>query len=385
MSTSKPLDGTTVLEIGHSIAAPYTGLILAELGADVIKVENPKTGDYARGWGPPFVAGSASAFQAVNRNKRGITVDLGNAEERERLHRLIDRDIDVVIHNLKFGAMEKLGMSSDVLLKRKPQLLYCNVGAYGQSGPMRAKPGYDPLMQAAGGLMSVLGEAGGAPVRVPVSIMDMGTGMWAAIGLLAALQEGNHTGKGGVVDTSLYETSLAWMTVPIAAYLCSGEMQKKAGSANVQIVPYQAFEASDGYIMVAAGNDNLFARLMTALELPQLIEDERFVTNAQRVVNSVELVAVLAEKFKSSSVEHWNALLDGVGVPSGPINNVDQVVDHPQTQALGIIQRSPTDEFSATGLPLSFDGERPSFNNKAPTLGEHNDEIFGSLDEEENR
>jgi crotonobetainyl-CoA:carnitine CoA-transferase CaiB-like acyl-CoA transferase len=379
MLTSKPLAGITVLEIGHSIAAPYTGMIMAELGADVIKVENPKTGDYARGWGPPFVGGAASAFQAVNRNKRGITVDLTQPQERDRLKQLIDRDVDVVVHNLKFGAMEKLGLAAADLLKNKPQLLVCNVGAYGQTGPMRDKPGYDPLMQAFGGLMSTLGEEDRPPVRVAVSIVDMGTGMWAAIGILAALQERNRTGKGGVVDTSLCETSLAWMTVPIAAYLSSGQVQKKTGSANAQIVPYQAFEASNGYIMVAAGNDNLFARLVAALEQPALSSDPRFLSNADRVVNRDALIKILAPLFKCASVQEWNTRLDEVGVPSGPIHDVDQVVAHPQTKALGMIQASPDNEFSVTGLPLSFNGQRPAFDNKAPALGEHNDEIFGSL------
>jgi len=288
--------------------------------------------------------------------------------------------VDSLIQDLRHGAMEKLALSAPVLLADKPALFFCKVGAYGEAGPQRDKPGYDPLMQASGGLMSTRGEEGQPTVRVTVSIMDMGTGLWAAIGLLAALQERNRTGVGGVVDASLYETALAWMTVPIAAYLCSGEMQQKTGSANAQIVPYQAFEASDGYIMVAAGNDNLFTRLVTAVGQPELAHDERFLKNADRVVNREALVSILAAQFKRQSVKVWNQKLDEVGVPSGPINDVEQVVAHPQTEALGMIQASPDKEFSVTGLPLSFDGQRPAFEVKAPELGQHNDEIFSSLD-----
>lgn len=374
---AKPLAGLRVIEIGHSIAAPYAGIILGELGADVIKVENPRTGDYARGWGPPFSAdGTASAFEAVNRAKRGIAVDLADADAGVALRRLAGHGCDVLIHNLKFGAMEKLGLSADALLTANPRLVYCNLGAFGAVGPLREHPGYDPLMQAFGGLMSMLAEDGRPPVRVAVSIIDLSTGMWSVIGILAALQRRSHTGRGGRVDTSLYESAVAWMSVPIAAYQCSGDVPRKAGSGTAQIVPYQAFAVADGHLMVAAGNDNLFRRLAGIVGRPDLAADPRFMTNAGRVVNRVTLIGILEAAFATATMQEWLGRLEAGGVPSGPIQTVDQVVAHEQTEALGIIQTAPGGGLSLVGLPLSFDSVRPQFDWRPPHLGQHDAEIL---------
>ena len=378
MST-KPLFGLTVIEIGHSVAAPYAGMILGELGAEVIKVENPKGGDACRGWGPPFTEGMATAFHAFNRAKRGITIDLTDRDQVERLHALIRDRADVLIHNLKFGTLDRYGLSAAVLTAEKPSLVYCNVGAFGSTGPLRDRPGYDPMMQAYGGLMSLLGENGRPPVRVTVSIVDMATAMWAVVGILAALQERQHTGRGGVIDTSLYETTLAWMTLPISAYLASGEIPTRHGSGIEQVVPYQAFAAADGHIMVAAGNDNLFRRLCTAIGRPNLAEDPRFRTNGDRVVNRRALIPILADRFAGERIAAWAARLDAAGIPNGPIQTVDQVVADEQTAALGVIQRwmrsGEGRGLSLVGLPLSFDGARPPFAKLAPGLGEDNPEI----------
>ena len=378
MST-KPLSGLTVIEIGHSVAAPYAGMILGELGAEVIKVENPKGGDACRGWGPPFTEGTATAFHAFNRAKRGITIDLTDRDQVERLHALIRDRADVLIHNLKFGTLDRYGLSAAVLTAEKPSLVYCNVGAFGSTGPLRDRPGYDPMMQAYGGLMSLLGENGRPPVRVTVSIVDMATAMWAVVGILAALQERQHTGRGGVIDTSLYETTLAWMTLPISAYLASGEIPTRHGSGIEQVVPYQAFAAADGHIMVAAGNDNLFRRLCTAIGRPDLAEDPRFRTNGDRVVNRRALIPILADRFAGERIAAWAARLDAAGIPNGPIQTVDQVVADEQTAALGVIQRwmrsGEGRGLSLVGLPLSFDGARPPFAKLAPGLGEDNPEI----------
>ena len=378
MLSAKPLAGITVVEIGHSVAAPYAGLILAELGADVVKVENPKGGDYARGWGPPFWGESAAAFHAFNRNKRAITVDLANAEERARFRRFVVEKADVLLHNVKAGAMDKLGMGAEGLLAEKPSLLFCNIGAFGNRGPMKDKPGYDPLMQAFGGLMSMLGEDGRDPVRVSVSIMDMATGMWAAIGILAAVAERMRTGQGGVIDTSLYETSCGWMTVPLAAYLCSGQMPVRAGSGVREIVPYQVFSGSDGYMMVAAGNDNLFRKLCGVIGRPELADDPRYARNADRVVNREAIIGALSERFRAQPVAIWAEVLEAAGIPCGPIQTVDQVAAHAQTEAMGIIQAGPEGTVRTVGLPISFDGARAPFAREAPKLGEHNAEIFGA-------
>jgi crotonobetainyl-CoA:carnitine CoA-transferase CaiB-like acyl-CoA transferase len=377
MSSTRPLSGLVAIEIGHSIAAPYAGMILGELGAEVIKVENPRTGDAARGWGPPFAEGAATCFHAVNRAKSGITVDLADPADAEKLQKLVLDRADVLVHNLKFGALDRFGLSADALLAAKPSLVYCNLGAFGAVGPMRERPGYDPLMQAYGGLMSLMGEDGRAPVRVGVSIVDLATGMWAVIGILAALAERHRTGRGGVVDASLYESALAWMTIPIAAYLVDRKIPTRQGSGVEMIVPYQAFAASDGYLMVAAGNDNLFRRLCAVVARPDLAEDPRFHTNKDRVLNRAALIAILDDIFAAQPIAEWEARLDTAGIPNGPMQTVDQVVGDAQTAALGIIQQSPVTDWvsnplSLVGLPLSFDGVRPPFAKAAPALGEDN-------------
>ena len=374
MSSIRPLSDVTVIEIGHSVAAPYAGMILGELGAEVIKVENPKGGDACRGWGPPFTDGTATAFHAFNRAKRGITIDLGDPAQVEKLRGLIRERADVLIHNLKYGTLDRYGLSAAALTAEKPSLVYCYIGAFGATGPLRDRPGYDPMMQAYGGLMSLLGEDGRPPVRVTVSIIDMATAMWAVIGILAALQERGRTGHGGIIDTSLYETTLAWMTLPISAYLASGEIPTRHGSGVEQIVPYQALAAADGHIMVAAGNDNLFRRLCDAIGRSGLAQDPRFRTNSDRVVNRRTLIPILSDLFATQPVAVWAARLDAAGIPNGPIQTVDQVVADAQTAVLGIIQQMSS--ISLVGLPLSFDGARPPFAKLAPQLGEDNSEII---------
>jgi crotonobetainyl-CoA:carnitine CoA-transferase CaiB-like acyl-CoA transferase len=375
MSSPRPLSALVVVEIGHSIAAPYAGMILGELGAEVIKVENPKGGDACRGWGPPFAEGAATCFHAVNRGKQGITCNLADPADAARLKALIVERADVVIHNLKFGALDKYGLAPEALIAEKPHLVCCNLNAFGAVGPLRGRPGYDPMMQAYSGLMSLLGEDGRPPVRVTASIIDMGTANWAVVGILAALRERDRTGKGGIVDTSLYETSLALMSILLADHLQTGELPARHGSGVPMIVPYQAFEAADGYLMVAAGNDNLFRRLAAALGRPTLADDPSFATNGDRVVNRQALVAILGDIFKTRPRDHWAALLEAEGIPSGPINTMDQVVADSQTRALGQIQQHGG--LSLVGLPLSFDGERPAFDKRAPALGEDNSAILG--------
>jgi crotonobetainyl-CoA:carnitine CoA-transferase CaiB-like acyl-CoA transferase len=374
MSSTRPLSGVTVIEIGHSVAAPYAGMILGELGAEVIKAENPKGGDACRGWGPPFSEGTATAFHAFNRAKRGITIDLTDPAQVETLHELIRGRADVLIHNLKYGTLDRYGLSPAALTAEKPSLVYCNIGAFGAAGPLRDRPGYDPMMQAYGGLMSLLGEDGRPPVRVTVSIIDMATAMWAVIGILAALQERVRTGRGRVIDTSLYETTLAWMTLPLSAYLANGEIPQRHGSGVEQIVPYQAFAAADGHIMVAAGNDNLFRRLCRAIGRADLADDPRFGTNSDRVVNRRALIPILSNLFATEPIVVWAARLDAAGIPNGPIQTLDQVVADAQTAALDIIQRRGS--ISLVGLPLSFDGARPPLAKLAPGLGEDNPEII---------
>jgi crotonobetainyl-CoA:carnitine CoA-transferase CaiB-like acyl-CoA transferase len=367
-----PLSGTTVIEFCHSVAGPYAASILADLGADVIKVEAPETGDYARDWGPPFAHGTATLFHVLNHNKRGMALDLRDGVTCERLKAFIVEHADVVIQNMRPGAIDKLGLGAQALRTEKPSLITCDLGAYGRTGPLRERPGYDPLMQAHGGIMSVTGVDGGEPVRVGVSIVDQGAGMWAAMGILAALNRRHVTGEGCHVSTSLFETAIGWMAPHIGGYLSGGAMRRPLGSGVTEIVPHQAFPTADGHIMVAAGNDNLFRALCGAIERAELAKEERFATNSKRVENRRVLIPMLEDIFRMKPSADWQARLDKAGVPAAPIENVAQVIASKQTEALGILQKAPDLDMTLTGLPLEFDGVRPPYRFSAPKLGEHN-------------
>jgi crotonobetainyl-CoA:carnitine CoA-transferase CaiB-like acyl-CoA transferase len=371
-AVEKPLAGVTVIELGHSVAAPYAGLILADLGARVVKVENPGSGDYARGWGPPFWKETASVFHSLNRGKQGITVDFSRKDEVDALKSLIAEEADAVIQNLRPGILEKFGLTAEALCGAKPSLIWCDIGAFGTAGPLAKKPGYDPLAQASTGIMSVTGEGGRPPVRVGVSLVDMGAGMWTVIGLLAALAARNTSSKGRVVSTSLYETGLAWMTVPLAGYAANGEVRKPFGSGTAEIAPYQAFETSDSWLMIAAGNDNLFGKLCGALALDELARNPDFATNTGRVVNRAQLIPEIADAVRLYTTEALGRTLDAAGVPNAPLLTVDQVAEHPQTRALDMTVRCQGDDIELMGIPLTFDGARPRARTVAPKLGEHN-------------
>lgn len=365
----QPLAGLLAVEMGHSVAAPFGGQILASLGATVLKVEAPGKGDDARNWGPPFWHGAAATFQALNRDKLTATVDLKNPEERSGLRRFLLDRADIVLQNLRPGLVEEFGIDGR-LVAEQPRLIYCNLGAFGKAGPLAGRPGYDPLMQAFGGIMSVTGEEGRAPVRVGPSIIDMATGMWAVIGILAAVRRRDITGEGCVVDTSLLETALAWMTVPAAQYLASGEVPARIGSEAAMVVPYKAFRATDGYLIIAAGNDRLFRRLCSALDRPELADDPRFATNPARIANRKPLNRIIDDCVSRKPRAEWAALLERAGVPSAPLQDTAEILAHPQTEALGILQSSPDGLFQIIGLPLSFAGHRPPFRRSPPAFGQ---------------
>jgi crotonobetainyl-CoA:carnitine CoA-transferase CaiB-like acyl-CoA transferase len=371
LTSSAPLAGTVVIEIGHSVAAPFAGLVLGQLGAEVIKVEHPGGGDHARKWGAPLRHGTSAVFEAINREKHGLALDLRDEQARDALLELIVERADVVIQNLRPNSIEQLGLGATELVRRKPGLVYCNLTAFGGIGPMGAKPGYDPLMQAYGGLMSVTGEESRPPVRIGVSIVDMGTGMWSVIGIIAALLERKRTGNGGVVDTSLYETALAWMGAHVAEHSAYGLDSRRHGSGAPQIVPYEMFATTDGSLMVAAGNDALFAKLCTALGRTEWHTDERFQTNPARVRHRGELSAMLHEIFRTQSTAHWRTQLDAADIPNAPLRSVGAVIEDAQTAALEILQPVPGEPATITvGIPIRFDGRRPALRRQAPRLGE---------------
>jgi crotonobetainyl-CoA:carnitine CoA-transferase CaiB-like acyl-CoA transferase len=314
----------------------------------------------------------------MNRNKKSVTIDITKPDDVARLKSIV-ATADIVIQNLRPGTVEELKLDGPSLRAEKPGLIYCNIGAFGASGPLRDKPGYDPLMQAFAGLMSVTGEPGQNPVRVGTSIIDMAAGMWTVIGALGALAARAKTGQGAIIDTSLYETALGWMSYHAATYQASGVLPKRQGSGAGQIVPYRGYATRDGFMVVGAGNDKLFALFARVLGHPEWIEDPRFATNPSRVANQVVLYAMIEQQMAERTSAAWQDVLDAAGVPAAAMQTIDQVLAHPQTEALGIVQPSPDGAITLVGLPLSFDGERPPFRMRPPELGADTEQILGSL------
>jgi|TARA_B100000530_G_scaffold302500_1_gene224382 crotonobetainyl-CoA:carnitine CoA-transferase CaiB-like acyl-CoA transferase len=374
------LDGLKVFEIGSSVAGPYGAWILAQFGAEVIKVERPVTGDDARHWGPPFWHGAAAYFQALNRDKFGITIDFKNPDEVKRLKRLIVESGGVVLQNFRPGLVAELGISAADIRGENSQIIYCNIGAFGDAGPYKERRGYDPLMQASAGLMSVTGEGGERPpVRVGTSIIDMGTGMWTALGIMAAVRQRDESGEGCTIDASLYETAIAWMTYHAAAYDASGDIPKAAGSGMNAIVPYQAYECSDGYLVVAAGGDSLFIKLSKVLGHPEWADDARFKSNPDRVQNRDAINGAITAVMQKENRAYWQEALEKGGIPNAPILHMGEVLSHPQTEELGIVQQDPTvADMRLVGLPMKFNGERPPYRRSPPALGQDNEDIFGT-------
>jgi crotonobetainyl-CoA:carnitine CoA-transferase CaiB-like acyl-CoA transferase len=373
----QPLAGTNVLDVTSSLAGPYCTQILAALGAEVIKVERPERGDETRQWGPPFWDGEGAIFLAANAGKRSLALDFRAPEGREALLQLADR-ADVFVQSLRPGHAERAELGPDDLRARNPRLVYCSVSAFGRAGPLKDQAGYEPLLQAAGGIISVTGEPDRPGVRVGVSVVDQTTGMWAALGIVSALWERERTGEGSVVDVSLYESALGLAAYHLVGYLGSGEVPERHGTAFPLIAPYQVFAARDGELMVAAANDELFRKLCEVLNANDLADDSRFRTNPDRVANREELVSLLAELFATEPVAAWLERLERAGVPAAPVRDIAQVAIDEQTRALEMLQQLGRRTVAA--LPLSVDGERIRHGRPPPRLGEHSDEILSELD-----
>ena len=373
-----PLAGARVLDVTTSIAGPFCAEILAALGADVIKIERPDTGDDGRAWGPPFWNGEGAMFLSVNAGKRSLALSLRSEQGREVLFRLAERS-DVFLQGLRPGLSEQLGLGASAVRERSPRLVYCSIGAYGRVGPLSDEPGYDALMQAAGGLMSMTGEPGRPGVRVGSSLIDMGTGMWAALGITAALLDRERSGEGAEVDTSLYETALGYIGYHLVGFLADGSVPKPEGTVFPMVAPYQVFPTQDGELMVAGGNDRLFLKLCTALELSELAEDPRFRTNSDRVSNREVLVELLSPRLRERRTAEWSELLSRAGVPAARVADVADVATSEQTRALGILQpleHPSIPDLRLAALPLSFDGERAQHRLPPPLLGQHSEEVL---------
>ncbi|HEU0058535.1 MAG TPA: CoA transferase [Hyphomicrobiaceae bacterium] len=370
-----PLRGVKVVEIANNIAGPYAGYILAMLGADVLKVERPE-GDDARGWGPPFWLDTSATYHALNLNKRGITLNLRDAEASAWLKGYVATS-DVLLHNLRPGVMADLGFSSEAMTALNPRLVYCNLSAFGADGPMQKNPGYEPMVQAFAGLFSINGYPDRPGVRIGTSVLDLGTGVWTALGCIGGLLQREKSGQGCVVDTSLFETAVGLLTVHFARYQASGRLPERHPTGSLGVVIFEGFATADGQVIVAAANDRLFAKLCNELGHPEWIGDERYKTNAARIANKVTLIGAVADILRQRSSAEWVERLEKVGVPCAPINDMSVLKDHPQTQALEIVQPVPELDLALISLPLAFDGARPRIKTRAPKLGQHNATLPG--------
>jgi formyl-CoA transferase len=368
MPTAAPLAGLTVVELGQVLAGPFAGAIFADLGAEVIKIERPEVGDDARQMGPPFRDGDSLAFQVFNRGKQSVVIDLKTPEGLAALDAIVAR-ADILVHNLRPGVPESLGLDGATLCARHPRLVYCGMSAFGHVGPLAQRPGYEPLLQAWSGLSSINGEPGGPPIRSGASICDQGTGMWIVIGALSLLHRRTLTGRGGIVQGSLAETALAWIAQKSDAFANEGKLPERHASGHPSFVPYEAFDGADGPFLLCVGNDRLFVKFAQVLDRSDWPSDPRFRSNRDRLVNKAELLAQIRAVLGTRPRADWMAALEAAGVPCAPIHSVPEALAQPQVAALGIVQAVPGTDFALTGLPLSFDGERPAIRGAAPRLG----------------
>ncbi|HEY6492715.1 MAG TPA: CoA transferase [Trebonia sp.] len=366
------LRGIRVVDLTMSVAGPFTTQVLGDLGADVIKVERPPAGDDTRRWGPPFWGEDSATFQGLNRNKRSLLLDLKDPGDRAALTRLLD-DADVLVQNMRPGTLTRFGFGYEAVRERNPRLVYCEITGYGPTGPLKDRPAYDPLMQAFSGLMSLTGEEGRAPARIPASILDQGTALWAVIGILDALRRREQTGEGALVQTSLLETALAWLPSQYMGYFAEDVVPPRLGSGTVGIAPYEAFPTADGWLIIAAGNDNLWRRLCHAIDRADLLGDGRFTGNPDRVAHRAELARALSATTAEKESAHWLSVLTEAGVPAAPIQTLDQVVAHEQVQALGAflpVEHPSIEDFRLIATPIRVDGGYYPVRLPPPALGE---------------
>ena len=388
---AKPLAGLRVLELARILAGPWAGQMLADLGADVIKVERKGAGDDTRGWGPPFVEGKdgqhigSAYFHGANRGKRSIEVDF-DSDEGKRIVRKLAARSDVLIENFKVGGLAKFGLDYKSLAPECPRLIYCSVTGFGQDGPYAKRAGYDLMAQGMGGIMDLTGMPDGEPTRIGVPMSDIFTGFYSVVGILAALAQRERTGKGAYVDTALVDSTVGVLSNQALNYLVSGKVPKRMGNVHANIVPYQVFEVADGYAIVATGNDAQYVKFCNVLGVPELAEDERYKNNTLRLQHRDELVAKLTAKTKLMKRDDLLAQLEQQGVPAGPINDLEQVFNDPQVIHRGMKLELPSTAAKGGTIPgvrtpIVIDGWKAASENPAPLLGEHTAEILREIGE----
>ena len=372
-----PLDGIKVLDLTRVLAGPYATMLLGDLGAEVIKIEQPDTGDESRNFGP-FKNGFSLYFMSVNRGKRSITLNLKTERGRTIFKQLLAHT-DIVVENFRPGTMEKLGLDYDTLKTEHPSLIYAACSGFGQTGPYAQRGAYDMIIQGMGGIISITGEPEGPPVRVGTSISDITAALFTTIGVLSALHHRNQTGKGQFVDVAMLDSLVAVLENAVVRYFATGEAPKPLGARHPAITPFEAFASADGHVIIALGNDTLWAKFCEHVNREDLISDERFRTNADRTENHAELFPILSEIMSERTTDDWINALGKIGVPCGPINTMDKVVSHPQVHAREMITRiahQVTGEVEVPGVPIKLSETPGNVDAPAPSLGEHTTEIL---------
>ena len=378
---ARALEGIKVLDLSRALAGPYCTMMLADMGAEVIKLEMPGRGDDSRSWGPPFVEGESAYFMSINRNKKSITLNMKSDKSTEIVHKLIKQS-DVLVENFRPGAMERLGLGYEQVKAMNPRIIYCSISGFGQDGPYRMLPGFDQVLQGMGGLMSITGEAGGPPIKVGVAIADISGGMFAANGVLVALYNREKTGKGQMVDVSLLDSQVAWLTYRAGAYFASGEIPQPMGSGHPVIVPYQAFKAKDVFVNIAVGNDQLWERFCKAVGLEKVMNDPKFAINAKRVENREEIVKIIGDLIVTKNGEEWLKILTDAGIPCGPIYTVDKIFADPQVlhrEMVKELDHPKAGKIKVTGIPVKLSETPGEVKTTPPVLGQHTQEILSEL------
>jgi crotonobetainyl-CoA:carnitine CoA-transferase CaiB-like acyl-CoA transferase len=384
-----PLTGIRVLDLTRVLAGPWCTQNLADLGAEVIKIERPGSGDDTRGWGPPYLKDAdgndtteAAYYLSANRNKLSVALDIASPRGAELVRELATQS-DILVENFKVGGLRKYGLDYESLSKVNPRLIYCSITGFGQTGPYATRPGYDFMIQGMGGLMSITGERddapGGGPQKAGVAVADLMTGMYSAVGILSALFERERSGLGQHLDMALLDCQVAMMANQNLNYMTSGEAPRRAGNAHQNLVPYQVFAVNDGHMIVAVGNDSQFRAYCRVIGLPELADDPRFATNPGRVVNREALVPILVERMAQGARDHWLAELERAGVPAGPINTLDQVYEDPQVQFRQMRRELPHPAAGVVPIaasPLRFSGSPVEYRRAPPMLGEHTEQVL---------
>ncbi len=377
------LEGVQVVDLSQALAGPYCTMLLGDLGADVIKVERPRVGDMSRGWGPPFLDSESAYFLCTNRNKRGITLNLAAQKGQEIIHRLLER-ADIFVTSLhKIGSLQRYSLDYETVQRLNPRLIYCSITGYGHTGPMAGRGGYDVVTQGESGLMSLTGEPEGGPMRYPVPLADVTTGIYSALGILAALLVRERTGEGQYLDMALLDSQATWLTNVAGAYFATGKRPQRLGNVHPNIVPYQPLRARDKHIIVAVGSESLWERFCSLLGLQETImSDPRFATNKDRMAHREKLIPLLQEVIQSQDAEYWLERFAEADIPCGPINLVDETLNDPQLMARGMIvelEHPLVGVVRSLGNPVNFSQTPVSYRRPPPLLGEHNEELLSSL------